>query len=171
MTYNLHPLFVHFPIALLLLYSLIKILPFRKWFPEVAWRHIEVVLLLTGIAGALAALLTGELAERLARPDEKLVEMHSTFADISTWLYGALLLGEILSFLNPWLLLKFKPTKILSLSLFSEKVLTNSSFAKILAVLGLLAISVTGLLGGVMVYGLSADPVAKIILNLLGLGI
>jgi hypothetical protein len=34
---------------------------------------------------------------------------------------------------------------------------------------GLLAISLTGLLGGVLVYGTSADPIAGLVLKLLGI--
>ena len=76
MTYNIHPLFVHFPIALLFVYSIIKILPLQKWLPNVAWKHIERVLLLVGVLGAFAALSTGEIAEHLTRPNHDLVETH-----------------------------------------------------------------------------------------------
>ncbi|MCX6747864.1 MAG: hypothetical protein NTW98_02895 [Candidatus Nomurabacteria bacterium] len=100
MIYNIHPLFVHFPIALLLVYSLIKILPLAKYFPNVAWKHIERALLVFGVLGAFASMTTGETAEHLTNPNEKLVETHAFFASFSTWVYGLLLAGEILSYLN-----------------------------------------------------------------------
>ena len=56
MTYNIHPLFVHFPIAFLFIYSLIKIVPVKKWLPKVSWKDIERVLLVVGVLGAFAAL-------------------------------------------------------------------------------------------------------------------
>lgn len=171
MTYNIHPILVHFPIALLLIYSGIKILPWAKWFPRVAWKSTEVILLCLGVLSAFVAASTGETAERLIRPDHQLVEMHSLFASISIFLYGALLLGEVLSFLTPEIIGKIKLEKINPLLKFIQKVLTHSLFSKILAFLGILAISVTGLLGGVMVYGLSADPLAPMVLNILGLTI
>jgi hypothetical protein len=172
MTYNIHPLFVHFPIALLFIYSLIKILPLRKLFPKVSWKHIELLLLLLGVLGAFAAIYTGGIARHLVNPSNKhLVQMHSLFASISTWFFGALLFGELLSFLNPLIKAKSKLTQLNDLLLFIEKILTNPLLSKGLAFLGLIAISVTGLLGGVMVYGLSADPIAPLILKLLNINL
>ncbi|MCR4311379.1 MAG: hypothetical protein NUV54_02320 [Candidatus Taylorbacteria bacterium] len=51
MTYNLHPIVVRFPIALLVLYSIIKVLPLFKWFPSVSWKHIELALPVFGVLG------------------------------------------------------------------------------------------------------------------------
>lgn len=162
MTYNIHPIFVHFPIALLLLYSLLKIIPFYKWFPGVAWKQIERVFLLLGVLGGFAALYTGESAEHLVRPDHDLVEMHSTFAVIAVWTYVALLVGEIIFFVSQKRTL---PNILNSLG----KILTNRLVSGVLSFLALIAISITGLLGGVIVYGTTADPLAAIILRLLGL--
>lgn len=170
MTYNLHPLFVHFPIALLFIYSIIKILPFQKWFPKVFWKDIERVLLLIGVLGAFVALSTGEIAEELVRANHSLVEMHSAFASVATWLYSALLIGEIATIINARNFTYSKTLQFISSLLkFIEKILNNQTFVKILAVLALIAISVTGLLGGVIVYGPSADPFANIVLKILNI--
>ncbi len=169
MTYNIHPLFVHFPIAFLLLYSLIRILPFERLVPSLSWRHIQQILLLAGVLGAFLSNTTGELAEHLVRPEEALVEMHAFFALASTWIYGLLLGGEILFILNPYLSKKFPLGSISTLLIKIETLLTNRTPTLVLAVLGVVAISLTGLLGGVMVYGTSADPLAPFILKILGL--
>ena len=169
MTYNIHPLFVHFPIALLLLYSAIKILPLHKWLPSVAWKHLERVLLITGVLSAMVASSTGEVAEHLVRPDHDLVEMHALFASASTWFYGLLLVGEVLYFINPKITTRFGSSYVTKLLGFVQKVLTNRAVTLILAILGLLAISVTGLLGGVMVYGVTADPLTSIVVDILGI--
>ncbi len=161
MTYNLHPLFVHFPIALLFIYSIIKILPMQRFLPRVAWKDVERILLVIGVLSAFIALSTGETAEHLVRPDHKLVETHSTFATISTWLYAALLIGEIASFLA---------TKINNpIIIFLKKLLTNEWLSKIISILALASIAITGLLGGIMVYGTSADPLAEMALKILGI--
>ncbi len=170
MTYNIHPLFVHFPIALLFIYSIIKVLPLEKWFANVSWKHIERALLVFGTLGAFAAMTTGEIAESLSKPNHQLVEMHSTFASASTWIYAILLVGEILAITLPLLqnfLLKIPAVN--KFLLFIHKLITDEVFSATLAFLGLVAISITGLLGGVMVYGTSADPVAGIVLNILGI--
>jgi len=152
MTYNIHPIFVHFPVALLFLYSVIKILPLRKFFPKVFWKHIERVLLVAGLLGACAAIYTGTIAKTLVQPDRELVRAHITFALSSTAVYSLLLFFEIIAVLRP---------KYLDL--------TNGKISKLLALAGIICISVTGMLGGVMVYGLSADPLAGPLLKLLGI--
>ena len=169
MTYNMHPLFVHFPIAFLFVYSAIKVLPLERLLPRVSWKHIERALLLLGVLGAFAALSTGELAEQLVRPDSDLVEAHSFFADTATALYAFLLLGEVLSFFEASLISRLKMPALEKPLFFVKNILVHPAFSRVLAVLGLIAISLTGLLGGAIVYGTSADPMAGIVMNLLGI--
>jgi uncharacterized membrane protein len=169
MTYNIHPLFVHFPIALLFIYSIIKILPLKKVFPSVSWKHIERTLLFLGVLGAFAALSTGDIAEHLVHPNRDLVEAHSFFAAMATWTYAILLIGEILSVCMSWVTLKLKSAAVIKVITLFKNLLTNPALSILLAVIGLISISVTGLLGGVMVYSVSADPIAGIVLKLLGI--
>ena len=171
MQYNIHPIIVHFPIALLVLYSFIKIVPVRRWMPTMDWKSVERVLLVFGILGAFVASSTGEIAEHLVRPDRPIVEMHSLFAAISTWMYGLILIGELLSILNKNLIPKLSIAPLTKLCIYLERLLCKPLVQGLLALLGLIAITVTGLLGGVMVYGLSADPIAPIVLKILGLSI
>lgn len=139
--------------------------------PGVEWRQIERALLFFGVLGAFAASSSGEAAEHLVRPDHALVEMHSAFASVSTFIYGALLAGEFLAIINPMAFMSRSFFAVLKpLAVFLEKILTNKVLSVILAVLGLIAISVTGMLGGAMVYGSSADPILPFVLKLLGLG-
>ena len=151
------------------MYSVIKILPFKRWFPKVAWRDVERVLLLVGVMGAFVALATGDTAEHLFHPNRQLVNMHSNFAGIATFLYGALLAGELLSVVNPMILPKLMIAPLSKFLVWLEKLLTNDIFAKIVAFLALIAISVTGLLGGAMVYGATADTVAGWVIKMLGI--
>jgi uncharacterized membrane protein len=130
---------------------------------------VELVLLFAGVIGAFVANLTGEVAENLTRPDHKLVETHATFALISIWAYGLILMGEILTILSSIVIPKHNIRVLDSLMSPIHKVLTINFITKLLAIVGLVAIAVTGLLGGVMVYGTSADPLAPIILKLLGI--
>jgi uncharacterized membrane protein len=173
MVYNIHPIFVHFPIAMLFVYSVIHILPFNKWFPKFAWKHIEFVLLVVGVLGAFAALATGETAEHMVRPDHTLVEYHSTFASIATWLYGILLVGEIAYYWNRVAATVGESIRLVQyinkLSTFIEKYLQKGWISKTLALCALIAIVVTGILGGVITYGVTADPFAVYLLQILGI--
>lgn len=170
MTYNIHPLFVHFPIAFLFVYSIIKIVPLKKWLPQFSWKDIEVALLVVGVLGAFASLATGEAAEEFVRANRQLIDMHAGFATAATWIYGALLAGSLAALLNAQQFVY--PTKVTFipriLSLI-ESVFCHRTFSAVLAVLGLITLSVAGLLGGVITYGVTADPVAGIVLQLLGI--
>jgi len=169
-SYNIHPILVHFPIAFLFVYSIVKILPLEKWFPAVAWKQIERVLLVVGVLGALAAFATGDTAQRLFHPNRQLVNAHSNFAGASIFIYGILLAGEVLAVFNQKYLSRLHaPAWIVKILEFIEKILCNKVLTVILAILGFVAIVTTGLLGGAMVYGASADPLAVIVLKILGI--
>lgn len=167
--YSIHPILVHFPIALLVLYSGIKILPLNRWFPLVAWTHIERAVLVVGVIGAFLSLASGESAEHLTRASRQLVETHAFFASAATWLYGILLAGEVLTVLNPRLLPRLNIQFVSRICMWFQGVITRPLLSKWIAFLALIAMTLTGLLGGVMVYGVTADPLAPFVLKLLGI--
>ncbi len=170
MQYNLHPIFVHFPIALLAIYSAIKILPMRKWLPKVAWGDIERILLVIGTLGTFAALATGDTAKHLFQPNRQLVGAHSDFAVIATLLYSALLLGEILAYIArrpAWLEKLGKTVSAVIVGL--QPILFEGWVPKFIALIAFIALAITGLLGGAIVYGATADPFVPVVLKLLGI--
>lgn len=171
MQYNIHPIVVHFPIVCLTLYSLIKIIPFSRWFPNFSWKQIGQFLLVVGFLGALVASSTGEVAEHMVRPNSDIVHTHSFFASVSSWIYGLLLLGEILPFLNIKIIPQISFSPLTKAGIVLERILNKNRIVKVFSILGLVAIFVTGLLGGVMVYGTSSDPLAPFVLKILGLEI
>src|SRR3989338_7422232 len=171
MTYNIHPIIVHFPIALLFLYSIIKIIPFSKLWPNVSWRHIERALLFVGVFGAIAALITGPIAKELVQPKAELVNAHSNFAYLSAYIFGALLVGELIAIFKFQYLIGLKSEKIKIFLFFLERIFSDKIISKLLAFIGFVSIILTGMLGGVMVYGLSADPFAPIVLKMLGISL
>lgn len=171
MSYNIHPIFVHFPIALLVIYSAIRILPLAKWFPAVAWKDIERALLVFGTLGAFAALSTGELAEELVRPNHQLVEAHSTFATAATWMYVSLLLGELSAYISAKQAAMVRLASVAPLISFFKRYFSEGLLPKIIALVALVTLSIAGLLGGAIVYGTTADPLAGIVLKMLGISL
>ena len=170
--YNIHPIVVHFPIALLVIYSIIKIFPFRKWFPNVAWRDIERLLLLIGVMGAFLSLSTGEQAEDFSRPNEDLVGAHEFFANFSTRTYLIILIGEFANYLNTKnFSLINKINYLPKILAWVEKILTNKNLVLVLVILGFISLFLTGVLGGVMVHGTTADPLAPFVLEVLNINL
>jgi len=92
-----HPRFVHFPIALLLTYILLEIIGivFKKDF----FSKSAHLILFLGVLAALAAVLTGNMAEEAAELLEEKgaiipfgsISEHENWATITVWYFGALL--------------------------------------------------------------------------------
>ena len=170
MIYNIHPLVVHFPIALLCCYSLLKILPVQSWFPKTSWVSIERFLLSVGTFGILLATSSGDTAKHMVRPDRDLVHTHEFFANLTLWFYMALVIIELL----PVIISFTRDKKILSEKILYPitrllPIITKQWIIRILALLGFLALFLTGLLGGVITHGAATDPIAPFVLNMLGL--
>ena len=88
-----HPKIIHFPIAFLIVYLLLELLGaiFKKDF----FSKTAHLFLFFGVLGALAAVLTGNLAEDAFEGWNKttsaILETHSTYANITLWYFTALL--------------------------------------------------------------------------------
>ncbi|MDX9779298.1 MAG: hypothetical protein RBT30_03615 [Patescibacteria group bacterium] len=169
MTYNLHPIFVHFPIALLLFYSLLRLFPWPKKWPHFNWQIPRIYLLVAGLLGAYLANLTGGVAEDITSHHHDLLEMHEFFAGFSVNIYVILLIAELIVLLKPEYLKKFSLHALKPILIYLQKIFNYKIIFILLTVIGVVSISVTGLLGGVMVHGLAADPLAIYVLKVLSL--
>ncbi|MHB1688132.1 MAG: DUF2231 domain-containing protein [Ignavibacteriaceae bacterium] len=137
---QLHPKIVHFPIALLSVYVLLEItgVIFKK---DLFSKTAHLILLL-GVLGALAAVLTGNQAEDVAHLWHKLganinldaIENHSDYANITLWYFAGLLV------LRTFVVLNKKFTGYLKYIFV------------VLSLLGLFFIYQTGNYGGKLVY-------------------
>lgn len=93
---NIHPLIVHFPIALLLTSVLADLLALLR--PGTVFKDVALFLLILGVIGAIAAGVSGErAAEAVAHlPDlREAVEQHEDLATGTIWLFVALLLSRL----------------------------------------------------------------------------
>lgn len=154
---NIHPLFVHFPIALLMLYSVLELIKSKKIEKRFNLFYTKIILLATGMIGGFVALQTGDIASELLSRAERtsILHFHEMFAQMSIFLYGVMAFGYILKIALPYLASKnFKYNWLLTdLSIIILSPIVSMS----LSVLGLIALTITGGLGGILVYGPNAD--------------
>lgn len=185
---NIHPIFVHFPIALLTLYAVLeiaiplKIKAFRlfKWdtsprfekmyqlLTNPVWTSIKAFLVLVGTVLTFATLQTGEWAEEIYRSTGvngtsqigRLIETHSTFADFTMIVFSVLAVGYLAQILwNTYTLTLQKYTFIPAIS----NIILHPKVAPLLAFVGIIALTITGALGGAIAHGPNTDPVVQMI--------
>lgn len=192
---NLHPIFVHFPIALLTLYAVLEIaIPLKikfyklcKWdrpetSPRLAklyqllitpvWNYIKAFLVIVGTVLALPTLQTGEWAEEkfmsyatdyisfVQSEIGQLIELHSTFATATVIIFSILAIAYLLRLLP---LLASLPQSVQAVSTKIQNIVLNAYVAPLLALLGIIAITITGALGGAIAHGPDTDPVVQMI--------
>ena len=153
---NLHPLLVHFPIALLTFYALFELLRFRKLLSDPNWFFIKAAFVILGSVSSAATFLSGYVIKggfETTPAITRLVETHQAYALATCLVFGLIACvyamkimkrGE--SFTNMML----KPAVILPLAL-----------------IGLGLVTITGGLGGAIVYGPDIDPFVKFIYQVL----
>lgn len=175
---NIHPIFVHFPIALFTVYAVIELIWNKSFRANISTLWIKVTLLATGIVGAQVSLMTGETAEHLIG-ESTLIEKHSTFANFTVWIFGILLVSYMLHILDQKIV--FPKIKTFLEKRQSQDVLVRAwgilvkmkdflimtPIVYILAIVGLLAVTVTGALGGAIVYGPEVDPIVQFVYSVL----
>jgi len=137
---SLHPKMVHFPIALLLTYSLLEVIGII--IKKESFTKAASIVLVLGLVGALAAVLTGNQADEVAETlfDKNVniplgkISAHETYATYTLWYFAALF------FLRIFLILKKK---------FAGKI---QYIFILLALIGSTLVFLTGLKGGELVY-------------------
>ncbi len=133
---NIHPLLVHFPIALLtisVLFDLVYLLTKKEVFSSVGWWTQ-----LAGVAGLAGTIVSGLYAERtviIATEARSCFETHQQMAFVSATIFAILLLWRIASKTN-------LPSK-------------QRAAYLLLSLLGVIAMWVGAWYGGEMVYGLN----------------
>lgn len=167
---NIHPIFVHFPVAFLTIYALFELVRMKKLRENTHWLMIKAVLLWVGFLGTLAALQTGEMAEDLVGRNQ-LIEVHSQWGTITSWIFGVLSLVYALAVLERYFGEKIGQALGGGAAIFKRiaalaAVAQRSPLSLVIALAGLAAVSITGALGGAIAYGPDIDPVVKFVYGL-----
>jgi uncharacterized membrane protein len=173
---DFHPIIVHFPVALLTLYAILEIFNLKILTRQTFYAPLKGVLVMLGTLGAMVALQTGEEAAEFqigpltGGPFVNLIQAHAFWATLTTWIFSLLAIAYLLGWLKEKLLL-IKGfgilKKLIALILGLQKLILQTPLKYLLALLGLISITITGALGGALVYGPNVDPLVKIIYRLL----
>ncbi|MEK7649833.1 MAG: DUF2231 domain-containing protein [Patescibacteria group bacterium] len=174
---NVHPIFVHFPVALLTLYTLMEFVGLKRLTQHPAWFYVKAFLLIVGTASSFVARETGEMIEDQFRggPQTKLLEMHALWADITVIFFSVLSILYLAAFIRRDLMQTSIIGRVVALPVISSlfnlvariyDLFANSALMMIFALLGLVTITIVGGLGGALTYGPNVDPVVKFIYDL-----
>lgn len=153
---DLHPIIVHFPVALLVLYGVFELFSVRKLARMPYWFYVKAIFVIFGALGALAAFLTGKSASYYAK-GVALVDMHARFATATVILSVIIALA--------YLLVWFGKEKVQE---YAWKFLSNRGAMIPLALAIIILIIITGALGGAIIYGTQFDPLMAPVFKLLG---
>lgn len=162
---NLHPLLVHFPIALLTLYAVLECLRIPRLQQAAATFYIKAVLVIIGFVSSIVTYLSGEAIEEMFRGNariDRLIEAHSSFALATVIVFGILAIAYKIQ----WIKRDTKITWLQKLYPISD-ILLKPFVCIPLALLGLGLVTVTGALGGSIVYGPNIDPFVSFIYGLI----
>ena len=161
---DFHPIFVHFPIAFLTVYSLMELIRFRKLSSKDFWIYTKSILLLIGFVGSLLAFQTGDWASYkfpIGTSERRIISIHKFWAGTTIYTYGFVLLLYLIFLFHSNKIIK-SDSKLLSAS---SKII-NSWIIVIPSLAGLAAVTITGALGGAIVYGPDIDPFVSVIYHL-----
>jgi len=160
---NIHPLLVHFPIGILVLYTAFEILRFSFIVKRPAYFEIKAILIILGTISAYLTFSTGEIAEELIQVTDPtkmpLVEIHSMYAGATVVIFSILAGTYLVEWCRRNNFLSFI-TKIGIIQKLTRFILR---FSPLLAILGLITITITGGLGAAIVYGPDVDPFVNFI--------
>lgn len=169
---NIHPVFTHFPIALFSVYAILEILRFKKIQSLPYIFNIKGFLVITGTLFSFITLKTGQLASMAfkSEPSKALIQTHSTLANISVYIFLIISLVYFFKWvdLSPLdtYMIKSPFRKIWIAIKKHTGYILRSPFLPLLALVGLVSITMTGALGGALVYGPNVDPIVKFVYNL-----
>jgi uncharacterized membrane protein len=166
---NIHPLLVHFPIAFFVTYAVFELIPFKSIKKQSFWFYIKAILVILGVLGAGAAVITGKLVENQFPDKRSLISIHSTINELASAVFAIIAFAYLISWIqkSPKAnVFVAKLGKLWKLALKTEKIVLETPVIYVLALAGLILISIGGALGGAIAYGPDFDPFTHFIYSL-----
>lgn len=168
---NYHLIFVHFPIALLVVYSFFEVL---NLFIKRDWFEMKALIVVLGTIGAIVSRITGDMVSEGHGGSyvKKTLELHEGVSGLATGIFVAISIIYILNILVKNekfknLILKYSfGQKLLNLVNKFLETFSIAWFLPLLATIGFIAIGLTGTLGGILAHGCQSDPMTNLVCNL-----
>lgn len=165
---NIHPIFVHFPIAFFTIYAILELVRFKKITVQPYWFYVKAVMVIIGALSSIVTYITGDMSEELFRNSayiRSIVDTHSSFALATVIIFGILAVCYLIAWIN--LQTKGFDNKFWQILTAVANWILNGWPSIVLALVGFACITITGGLGGAMVHGPDADPFFSPIFHLL----
>ncbi len=169
---NVHPILVHFPIALFTVYAAIEVARIHPKFRTDFWYRTKALLAITGSLGADAAYLAGNAIK--PQFQSALTDVHQQWATGTLIIVALIAAIYILSLLyrsqitGRWEQSRYAAMQAANeTAAFCDGLVRSGAFMGFLAVVGLTAVTVTGALGGALALGPDVDPFARFVFDLL----
>ena len=174
---NIHPILVHFPVALLTLYAIMEVLRFTKLQSMVGWWYGKAYLAVVGAVAVSAAFASGDESGGRSVLDPathaKVFELHETWAAVTVTIFVVIGFHYLIELLrrNPSVI-RFTEKSHLTQQIWNilsrlSRFIGTPMVLVVLALAGLAAITITGGLGGSIVYGADVDPAVSLIYKLM----
>lgn len=173
---NLHPLFVHFPIALFTVYALLEMIPSKKLRNNETVFLIKCFILIIGTVSVWPTLASGEAIEHMFGSDASknaLVEIHGLWGSVAAGIFQGLAAVYLIEWIKKgkgkllnWLTTQKGVSSIWKLLNWIQTKLYHKPVLIIFALLGFIALTCAGALGAALVHGEQIDPAVQFIYNL-----
>lgn len=166
----IHPIIVHFPIALLVMYALLEVISLFSFGKRQSFSEAKKFLLIVGTVSIPFALSSGESIAHQFGIRNQILPLHELFANLSSGIFWTLTILYSIDIVKNTqfgitFIGRFSENILIKIMLSLHKALFTKSFIVTLAIVGFLALLFTGALGGAMVYGIDNDPIAQFIVS------
>lgn len=160
--FDIHPILVHFPIALLSVYALMEILRFQFLTRQQYWFYVKATFAIIGSLMTIPTGIAGKLAE-MQLGKNNIVHVHSTFAEFSAAIFLSIGALYVIAWARQYVQSK---NQLFVTACRIQQFIFEKNIIILLALVGLVLITITGALGGLIVFGPSIDPMSQLLFNL-----